>query len=157
MHSNPGQCRRKLLAFATGMVWLSVWLAVEAQMIPFGQFKDFALPEYHPPPHEGQIKTLVRGAEAIPQDDGGFLIKQLRLETFRVDGTAEFVLKAEDCLYNTKRQEASSAEPLAMETADGRFSTVGVGFLWREDESVLTISNRVHTVIHTGGKQADER
>jgi len=43
-----------------------------------------------------------------------------------------------------------------MKTADGQFFTEGEGFLWRQNESILTISNRVHTVIRlvqTGAPQ----
>jgi hypothetical protein len=118
-----------------------------AQQFPLGQFRDFSLPEYHDPPYQSQLKSLLQGAEAMPQGEGRILIRQLTVETFREDGVAEFVMRADDCLYDPQQHRASSAGPLEMETADGRFSTRGEGFLWRERDSILTISNRVHTVI----------
>ena len=35
-----------------------------------------------------------------------------------------------------------------MQTADGKFSIEGEGFLWQQTNSTLLVSNRVHTIIH---------
>jgi hypothetical protein len=35
-----------------------------------------------------------------------------------------------------------------METADGKFSIEGEGFLYRQTNSTLLVSNRVHTIVH---------
>ncbi|MCU0788417.1 MAG: hypothetical protein MUC91_09555 [Verrucomicrobia bacterium] len=127
-----------------------------AQQFPAGMFfKDFSLPQNYGPPHETRMKSLLQGAEAVSQEGGGILIQKLKLQTFREDGAGEFVLQADTCLYDPKLRNASSPGPLEMRTADGRFSTAGEGFLWREAESRLIISNRVHTVILTGGKRSD--
>jgi len=115
-----------------------------------GQIKDFSLPEYYDVPHEKQMKSLLQGEEAQPLGEGRVLIKQLRLETFREDGTGEFILLARDCLYDSKTRSATSPGPLQMKTVDGRFFTEGKGFLWQENESRLTISNQVHTIIRPG-------
>lgn len=134
---------------------LPVFLLGVAQQFPPGMmFKNFSVPEYHPAPNVTRMKTLLQGAEAVPQEDGTILIKKLKIETFRVDGEGEFVMLADDCLYDPKQRTARSPGFLDMKTADGRFSTVGMGFLWRENESVLIISNSVHTVIQTGGNIA---
>ena len=34
-----------------------------------------------------------------------------------------------------------------LQTGDGKFRVEGDGFLWRQNDSFLTISNHVHTVI----------
>lgn len=139
----PGPVRR-----ATGfMLFPALLLACIAQQFPLGQFRDFSLPEYYDAPHETRMKSLLQGEEAVPEAEGKILIKKLKLETFREDGGGEFVMQADDCLYDTSRRTAESPGPLVMKTADGRFSTEGEGFLWRESDSVLIISNRVHTVI----------
>jgi len=129
---------------------------VMGQQFPLGHFRDFSVPEYYPPPRQLQMKSLLQGQEAVPVQEGRILIKKLRLETFAEDGTAEFLLSADDCLYDPEESTAASGGPLAMETADGRFSTRGRGFLWRERDSVLTISNSVHTVIRTRAAGAPE-
>ena len=95
----------------------------------------------------GSMNTRARGDEALPQGEGRILIKKLTLKTFREDGVGEFIMRAEDCLYDSSEQQATSAGPLEIMTADGQFSTQGEGFLWQEAESILTISNQVHTVI----------
>ena len=145
-HLNPGTCCR-----AIGVVlFAALLLACVAQQFPLGQFRDFSLPEYYDAPHETQMKSLLQGEEAVPKAEGKILIKKLKLQTFREDGGGEFVMQADDCLYDTDRRTAESPGPLVMKTADGRFSTQGEGFLWRENDSVLIISNRVHTVIRAG-------
>jgi lipopolysaccharide transport protein LptA len=42
----------------------------------------------------------------------------------------------------------SSGGPLSVKAAGGKFSVEGVGFLWRQTNSSLAISNRVHTKMH---------
>lgn len=126
---------------------LLVSLVCLAQPLPLGQFRDFSLPSYYGVPHETRMKSLLEGREAVPQGGGRILIRKLKLQTFREDGVGQFILRADDCLYDPDRRSAASSGPLEMSTADGRFFTDGEGFLWRETEAILTISNRVHTVI----------
>jgi hypothetical protein len=132
------------------MMFPALLIAGLAQQFPLGQFRDFSLPEYYEAPNATQMKSLLQGDEAVPKGEGRILIRKLKLETFRETGAGDFVLQADDCLYDTKRRTAESPGPLVMRTADGRFSTEGEGFLWRESDSILIISNRVHTVIRAG-------
>lgn len=142
------RCRRRRVAMSVGFGL--IFIGCLAQQFPLGQFRDFSLPEYYDMPHEKQMKSLLQGEEAHPLGEGKVLIKKLRLETFREDGTGEFILRADDCLYDSEKRSAASPGPLEMKTADGRFFTEGEGFLWQERESLLTISNRVHTIIRIG-------
>lgn len=131
-------------------LFLLVFIGCMAQQFPLGQFRDFSLPEYYDAPHAAQMKSLLQGEEAVPKAEGKILIKKLKLQTFREDGLGEFVMRADDCLYDSEARSAASSGPLVMRTADGRFFTEGKGFLWREKESILIISNRVHTVFQAG-------
>lgn len=142
----PSWCRRTVLAVGFGLVVIGC----AAQQFPLGRFRDFSLPEYYDAPHEKQMKSLLQGDEAEAMGKDSILIRQLQLKTFREDGAGEFILRARDCLYNTQKRSAASPGPLEMKTADGRFFTEGEGFLWEENESLLTISNRVHTIIRVG-------
>jgi hypothetical protein len=45
---------------------------------------------------------------------------------------------------------ASSPGHLELQSGDGNMDTTGDGFLWRQSDYSLTISNNVHTVIKTG-------
>ncbi|MCU0770445.1 MAG: hypothetical protein MUE94_01565 [Verrucomicrobia bacterium] len=127
--------------------WVLVGLGGLAQPLPLGQFRDFSLPAYYDAPHETRMKSLLEGREAVPQPGGKMLIRNLTLRTFREDGAGQFVLRAQDCLYDSERRAAASAGPLELSTVDGRFFTEGEGFLWQEAGATLLVSNRVHTVI----------
>lgn len=84
---------------------------------------------------------------------GGILIiKQLRLETFYTNGTLQAVVEAPECIYDTVNNTANSAGHLHLQNGDGTIQTDGDGFLWRQKDSSLTISNHVHSVIATGAE-----
>ena len=108
--------------------------------------------EYYEPPHQQQVKSILSGAEAPPQPGGLLIIKQLKLRTFGVDGTPEKVVTAPECIYDTLGATASSAGPLQLQNVDGKFLVEGEGFLWRQTNSLLTISNNVRTLIEKGAK-----
>ncbi|HKI70542.1 MAG TPA: hypothetical protein VKA67_13210 [Verrucomicrobiae bacterium] len=110
--------------------------------------KDFSMPgDYFDPPHQFQMKSLVQGAEAQPLDSERYLIHQLKLTIFRPDGERDVLVRAPECVYDTTRREASSSGHLDVRTADGVFFLEGDGFLWRQTNSDLIISNNVHTII----------
>jgi hypothetical protein len=108
---------------------------------------DFTSVEYFEPPHQQQMKSRLSGAEAQPQAGGLLVIKQLKLETFTMDGKPEMIVNAPECVYDTFNHVASSPGHLQAQTGDGKFRVEGDGFLWRQNDSFLTISNNQHTVI----------
>jgi len=108
---------------------------------------DFTSVEYFEPPHQQQMKSRLSGAEAQPQAGGLLVIRQLKLETFAMDGKPEMIVNAPECIYDTLNHVASSPGHLQAQTGDGKFRVEGDGFLWRQNDSLLIISNRVQTVI----------
>jgi hypothetical protein len=118
-----------------------------AQPEPASRASNFTSVEYYDAPHAQQMKSRLSGAEAQPQPDGLLLIKQLKLETFSVDGKPGIVVNAPECLYDTMNGVASSPGHLRVRTGDGKFRVAGEGFLWRQSDEFLTISNHVQTVI----------
>jgi hypothetical protein len=108
---------------------------------------DFTSVEYFEPPHQQQMKSRLSGAEAQPQAGGLLVIKQLKLETFNMNGKPEMIVNAPECVYDTFNRVASSPGHLKAQTGDGKFRVEGDGFLWRQNDSLLIISNRVQTVI----------
>ena len=56
-------------------------------------------------------------------------------------------MEAPECIYDTSRGMANSAGHLQLRSGDGKVRTEGDGFLWRQDDSFLTISNNVRTAI----------
>jgi len=113
---------------------------------------DFASVEYFEPPHQQQMKSRLSGAEAQPQAGGLLVIKQLQLETFKPDGKPEITVTAPECVYDTFKRTASSPGHLQVRTGDGKIHVEGDGFLWRQNDSFLTISNHVRTLIENTTK-----
>jgi hypothetical protein len=120
---------------------------VRAQQNAAGHASDFSSVEYFDAPHQQQMKTRMSGAEASPQAGGLLVIKQLKLEKFGVDGKLEAVVEAPECAYDMQNGVAGSPGHLQMRTGDGNLRIEGDGFLWRQTNQWLTISNRVQTVI----------
>jgi hypothetical protein len=122
------------------------------QQTPVQHASDFTSTEYYEPPHQQKIKSILSGAEALPQPGGRLVVKQLKLETFDLDGKREIVIMAPECIYDTFKGVANSPGHLLVRTGDGRIRTEGDGFLWRQAEQKLTISNHVSTVFENGAK-----
>ena len=123
-------------------------IATQAQQNLAGHANDFSSVDYWEAPHQQVMKSRLSGAEAQPQGQL-LVIKQLKLEMFDTNGVTEVVVKAPDCVYDTLHSVASSPGHLWLESGDGKSHVEGDGFLWRQTNSFLTISNNVHTVIET--------
>ena len=108
---------------------------------------DFTSEQYFEPPNQQQVKIRLSGAEAVPLPGGLLEVKRLKIEKFTADGRTEAVVEAPECVYAPLDNVASSAGRLTLRTGDGKFRVEGEGFLWRLNESSLTISNEVRTVI----------
>ena len=134
------------LIFSSLAVLLFAAMENCAQQTPGG----FTSVEYFPQPNQTRMKTRLAGAEAQPLPGGLLVIKQLKLETFTTNGSPQAVVEAPECVYDTVHNTASSAGHLRLQSGDGKIRTEGDGFLWRQNDSFLTISNHVHTVIETG-------
>jgi hypothetical protein len=113
---------------------------------------DFTYTEYYGQTNQQQIqiKSILSGAEALPQPGGLLVVKQLKLEIFNLDGRLEWVVNAPECVYDTFKGVANSPGHLEVRTGDGKFRVEGEGFLWRQSDSFLTISNNVRTVVENG-------
>jgi hypothetical protein len=138
------------LAAGAGLLF-AVAPDVRAQQNGVQHANNFTTTEYYEPPHQQQIKSILSGAEALPQPGGLLIIKQLKLEMFYPDGKLEWVVTAPECVYDTFKGVANSSGHLEVQTGDGKFHVEGnEGFLWRQSDNFLTISNNVHTVLENG-------
>ncbi|MEI9963263.1 MAG: hypothetical protein WDM76_19760 [Limisphaerales bacterium] len=96
--------------------WLWSLFAVLSLVIVFtlraqqatGHANDFTSVEYYEAPNQQQVKTRLSGAEAAPQTGGLLVIKQLKLETYDVDGKPQLVVEAPDCVYDMMKGVANS-------------------------------------------------
>ena len=140
---------RASLAAGAGLLF-AVALGVRAQQNGLQHANNFTSTEYYGPTNQQQIKSILSGAEALPQPGGLLIIKQLKLEMFYPDGKLEWVVNAPECVYDTFKGVANSPGHLEVRSGDGKFRTDGDGFLWRQSEQKLNISNNVCTVIENG-------
>ena len=113
----------------------------------FGRVKNFSVPDYFDPPNQNQMKSLLRGQEAQPQPNGRVFIRGLQVETYRLDGSTDIIVRAPECLYDSVEQTATSATRIEARSGDGKLFIEGEGFRWQQTNSTFTISNRVHTII----------
>jgi len=105
-----------------------------------GQASGFSAVEYYP--DSQQIRVRTSGAEGSQVGDK-YLVKQFKLEWFAQDGHLEWVATAPECLMDQINEVASSPSHLTLQTGDGKMHVDGDGFLWRQKESSLTISNHL--------------
>lgn len=110
-----------------------------------GHATDFVSVEYYE--NSSAVKSKMTGAEAIPMSDSVVQVKQLHFEMFNTNGQPYIIVSAPECVYDKDSDTASSAGELHLQNADGSMRMDGRGFLWRRDDSLLTISNNVQTVI----------
>ncbi|HEY2329055.1 MAG TPA: hypothetical protein VGI63_04505 [Verrucomicrobiae bacterium] len=143
------ELRERKFAFVhlVSFVVLLVAAAVRAQQIPVGHATDFTSNTYFEPPNDQKVKVKLSGAEALPLPGGLQDIRKLQIETFEVGGKAELIVHAPQCNYSVFNGVANSAGHLELQTGDGKFRVEGDGFVWKQNDSLLTISNNVHTVI----------
>jgi hypothetical protein len=142
---------RAWLAAGAGLLF-AVAPGVHAQRDSVQHANNFTSTEYYGSTNQQQIKSILSGAEALPQPGGRLIIKQLKLEMFYPDGRLEWVVEAPECVYDTFKGVANSPGHLQVRTGDGKFRVEGEGFLWRQSDSFLTISNNVRTVVESAAK-----
>ena len=136
--------RLALVVLAPGL-GLFPWLGRAQPITVTGGFKSA---EYYPAPNETQMKSLLEGASVQPQPDGRVLVTEAKYRTFRTNSEVELSVEAPQCFYDQDQRTISSSGPLHMQIANGLFSIEGEGFLWQQTNSMLMVSNRVHTILH---------
>lgn len=142
-------CHLSLAMFALGAILFLTVAGSSAQPAMAGHANGFTSAEYFAPPNETRVKSRMSGAEAQPLAGGQLAVKQLKLETFSTNGTPLVVVEAPECVYDMTSRTANSAGHVQLRNGDGKLRMEGDGFLWRQDDSSLTISNHVDSVVKT--------
>jgi len=107
----------------------------------------FVFPEYDQA-NPQRLRSLLTGVGAKPLANGQVWFNQLRLETYAEEDKTNFVVLGTNCVFDGTNKLASSPDRLEVHSGDGRLFIEGVGFLWRQTNWHLTISNRVHMRLH---------
>lgn len=103
----------------------------------------FIFPEYDKA-NPARVRSLLTGVGAKPLPGGQVWLKELCLTTYTLEGKTNLVVAGTNCLFDPQNKLAFSPDRLEVRSADGRFLIEGVGFLWRQTNWHLTISNCVH-------------
>jgi len=106
------------------------------------------LAEYYPPPNQTRMKWFLEWARGRSAPDNQLLITEPKLQTFGVQGELTLAVRAPQCGFDRSRGTLSSSGPMQAQLADGKFSIAGTGFLWRQTNSDLFISNNVRSELH---------
>ena len=104
---------------------------------------DFSSAQYFEPPHQQQVKSRISGAEAQEITGQLWLIKQVKIEKFDLNGKLQITANAPQCFYDRITAVANSPGELHIRSGDGQVKIDSIGFLWRQHDSLLTISNQV--------------
>ena len=148
--SVPGHRSLVTRLTVAGVILLLAAMDNRAQSNTMSHASDFTSVEYFPAPNQQQMRSRLSGAEAQPLPGGLLAIKGLKLETFGLNGRPEIVVNAPECTYDQLNGTASSPGRLQVQYQEGKIRVEGEGFLWRQTDSFLTISNRVSTVLEIG-------
>jgi hypothetical protein len=136
---------KKILLAAA--ILLAAVSSQRAQQNATGRANDFTSVEYFEPPNQKQMKSRLSGANAQPEAGGVLIIRQLKLELFNTDGSVKIIARAPRCVYDMMNGVANSPGKLQLQSGDGKLRVEGDGFLWRQNDSWLTLSNNVRTEI----------
>lgn len=130
--------------FAVGMVRSQTNLLSNVKQL---RATDFTSEQYFEPPYELQVKLKLSGVAADPLPGGLLAVKEMNIVVYETNGVTKAIANAPQCVLSAFNGVASSAGKLELQSGDGRFRVEGEGFLWRQNEQSLTLSNRVHTVL----------
>ncbi len=100
-------------------------------------------------PNLKQVKFEMSGSEATPLNSGLVLLSNLLIKNFAVTGgQPKSIIESPYCFYDPQTNVVFSPGALKVRTDEERLLLDGIGFRYEMTNSLLTISNRVHTVIY---------
>ena len=152
-HANLRTWLSALRMLCLAALALAVGARAQAQSQPLASVRyatNFSSVTYFEPPHEQQVKMRLSGAEAAPLPNALYDLKKMKVEQFNTEGKLAAVVKAPQCTYALLDHVASSPGHLEIMSGNGKLQTEGDGFLLKESEQSLVISNHVRSVISTG-------
>ena len=113
---------------------------------------NFSTSEYYPPPNYTNLQYKLTATEGRSLPGNRQLLTKVKLQTFKLTGEPELVIEAPECIYDQNDRTngtVGSPGPLKVQSGDGRFRIAGEGFSWRQGETRVVISNRVHATVET--------
>ena len=134
-----------------GRLWCSFLIAAGLLLGASSAFaleaSNFSTSEYYPPPNYTNLQFQLSAARAQLLPGDRQKLTNVKLQTFKVNGEVEIVIEVPECIYDQAIRTVGSPGPLRVQSGDGRFRIAGDGFAYRQGESRLVISNRVHATV----------
>lgn len=154
LSQKPGPSSFRLLGLAclavAGLL-LCILSGRAAQRPPLPTVRGFKAPARYPakPGQPERVQSMIFGDSATPRLDGRIIIDGLRIELYpnRDRPPTNLIAKAAQCVFDRNTETAFSSNRLQVASGDGRLTIEGTGFLWRQTNASLIISNEVHTLI----------
>ena len=121
---------------------------LRAQVSKLVEGKDFKLPVYFPASNGvRRVKTVVTGERWRFATNGIVHLTKPGITNYHPNGTLEWIATSPECTVDVNTKEARGNTNIFFKMADERLVQTGVGFLWQQSNSVLIVSNQVHTWI----------
>jgi hypothetical protein len=139
------------VAMAMTLFFVGILICHSEDPVP-GEASDFSAVQYFP--NSQQIQTRTSGSSGSQISDTVYLIKNFKLESFAKDGQLSWVATAPECQLNQANNQANSSSHLVVISGNGKSRLEGDGFLWRQDNSLLSISNHLVQVIESSFAKA---
>ncbi|HOW66093.1 MAG TPA: hypothetical protein PK256_12465, partial [Verrucomicrobiota bacterium] len=115
-----------------------------------GRFKGFRVPAYYKaePGQPNRLQLILQGKEAYPLANGQVQVLGLQLHYFdKDDGATNLIVEATEGFWDQITKTAYSPSDLKVVLGGGQIELQGRGFTWKQDDSILTISNDVKTTL----------
>ena len=140
--SAPARWRRPVCLFvaATLLLPLLVW----PQLKLGGGFRRLVYYEdnANAAVRTNRLKTLIAGREAEVLPNSTYLVKEIRIESYALDGSTNLVARTPQC-YLYRNETALSTNRLELEAANGQLFIAGRGFICQLTNFNLILSNDV--------------
>ena len=107
-------------------------------------------------PNEQKTKWQCSGdsADSIPNSKM-FAVKNVKIQRFTLEeGQVDLTAESPTCIYDLEKTLISSTSKLKVNAENGRYLLEGVGFLLEQTNSVLMISNEVHSTIRNTERES---
>jgi len=108
---------------------------------------NFSLSEYFPGTNYTKLQHKLSAAQARSLPGNRQLLTNVKLQAFKLTGELELVIEVPECVYDQTNKTVGSPGALQVQSGDGRFRIAGDGFLYRQGESRVVISNRVQATV----------
>lgn len=100
-------------------------------------------------PGLNQAKIEVFGSDVTMPEKGPVVLSNLVIKNFAVTGGEPgSIIEAPQCFYDLQQGSAYSTGALNVRANEGRLLFDGVGFRYDSTNSLLNVSNRVHTIVY---------